>query len=215
VGPLVFVRHAESEFNAHGLINADPAIANPLSPRGIEQAARLRAQLRAVSIDACFTSQLLRTRQTAGVALSGRSVPIIQLPDLNEPAAGRFEGGPVDTYDSWVIANGYWERSPGGESQVQALYRYIRAFRSIVNSPGERLLVVAHALPIAWLKEGLRAGNDGAIDLGINFEEPGVEMTTPYPFTREQVVSAADALAVWLHGSTPEMDGPSAPSLQP
>lgn len=182
---IVFARHAESEFNARGIINADPAIRNPLSPRGIEQAARLRAQLREVFIDACFTSELLRARQTAEVALSDRGVPIIELPDLNEPAAGEFEGGPVDTYNNWVVANDYWVPNPGGESQVQALHRYVRAFRAIVDHPGQRVLIVAHALPIAWLKEGLRARHDGAIDVGINFKDPGIDLATPYLFTRE------------------------------
>jgi broad specificity phosphatase PhoE len=202
VGPIIFARHAESESNARGMINGDPAIENPLSPRGLEQAARLRSELRGVSFDACFTTELLRTRRTAEVALSGRSVRIMELSDLNEPAAGEFEGGPVDTYNDWVVANGYWAANPGGESQVQALRRYVRAFHLMLDH-GEQALVVAHALPIAWLREGIRARRDGVVDLRINVGDPGVDLATPQLFTRKEVARAADMLMMWLHDSPP------------
>lgn len=201
--PIVFAGHAESQANVDRLINADPRIHNPLSQRGIDQAARLGEDVRGVPIDVCFTSTLLRAKQTAEVALRGRGAILIELPELNEPAAGDFEGGPVGAYDDWVVMNGYWAPNPGGESQVDAIHRYQRAFRVILDHPAERILVVAHALPIAWLREGLRASIDGATDLGINFKDPGVELAAPYSFSRDQVAEAVRALTTWLDESSP------------
>lgn len=156
MGTIIFARHAESQANAAGLINADPRVRNPLSHRGIEQARRLSEALRDVPIDVCFTSQLLRAKQTAEIVMTGRGVDVIELPELNEPAAGDFEGGPVDTYNDWVVTRGYWAPNPGGESQVDALRRFMRAYWTILIHPSDWILIVAHALPIGWLREGIR-----------------------------------------------------------
>lgn len=204
VGPIIFARHAESEANAAGLINADPTTHNSLSERGAEQAKRLSEELRDVPVDLCFASQLLRATQTAAVAMAGRAISVIELADLNEPAAGEFEGGPVDTYNDWVVTNGYWAPNPRGESQVEALCRFLCAFRRILDHPADRIVVVAHALPIAWLREGVRASVDGATDLGLNFKEPGVDLATPYTFSRDEVAGAVSALNDWLDHSRGE-----------
>ena len=81
MGTIIFARHAESQANAAGLINADPRVRNPLSHRGIEQARRLSEALRDVPIDVCFTSQLLRAKQTAEIVMTGRGVDVIELPE--------------------------------------------------------------------------------------------------------------------------------------
>ncbi|MEO8291781.1 MAG: histidine phosphatase family protein [Actinomycetota bacterium] len=195
---MIFSRHAESEANAGGMINADPTIHNPLSVRGIEQATQLGTRLFGIPINICFTSELLRARQTAGIVLADREVPVIELADLNEPAAGAFEGKRVDTYNDWVVKRGYLAPIPEGESQVQALRRFVRAFRTILEHPATQPLVVAHALAIAWLREGMRARSVGAADLGINFKEPGVELAMPETFSREEVSGAVHALTAWL-----------------
>jgi broad specificity phosphatase PhoE len=128
--------------------------------------------------------------------LRGTATPVILLRDLNEPVAGRFEGGPVDVYNDHIVANGYWAPNPDGESQADALRRFIRAYQSILDHPGRSVLVVAHGLPIAWLREGLR-GVGTPSDLGINFKEPGVMLATPYRFSRDDVRRAAIRLAAW------------------
>jgi broad specificity phosphatase PhoE len=198
MGDLIFSRHAESEANAAGLINSDPTAHNPLSARGVEQATELGTRLHDVPVDGCFTSALLRAKQTAWIALADRGVPVMELADLNEPAAGIFEGGQVDTYNDWIVTRGYGAPNPEGESQVAALRRFMRAFRTILDHPARQPLIVAHALPIAWLREGIRARSDTAADLGINFKEPGVELATPETFSRDEVSGAIDAVTAWL-----------------
>ncbi len=64
MGEIIFARHGESEYNQAGRINADPAIENPLTVRGIEQAEQLGVALTELEFEVCFTSELLRARGT-------------------------------------------------------------------------------------------------------------------------------------------------------
>jgi broad specificity phosphatase PhoE len=146
----------------------------------------------------CFTSGLERARQTAAIAIGERQIHLVELADLNEPAAGEFERGPVSVYNDWVVEKGYWAPNPGGESQVDALHRFLRAFRTVLGSSEDQILVVAHGLPIAWLREGIRPSNDRNADPQINFKDPGVELATRYSFERTEVESGVDALTSWL-----------------
>lgn len=104
----------------------------------------------------------------------------------------------MDTYNDWVVTRGYLTPIPEGESQVQALRRFVRAFRAILEHPATQPLIVAHGLPIAWLREGMLARNEDAADLGIDFKEPSVELATPETFSRDEVSGALQALTVWL-----------------
>jgi len=200
---LVFCRHAESEFNKRSVINADPAIANPLSPEGREQARRLRGLLVGEKFDLCVTSGLERAQETAAIVWEGRTAPTLMIAQLNEPAAGVFEGGPVDAYDDWFTKHGLGERHPsGGESQLDALARFIGAFRTLCGRSEGSILVVAHALPLAWLREGLCLSENAGRGVKIAFKEPGVALATPYPYSRREVSDSAKALQAWLDRSS-------------
>src|SRR5688572_12048676 len=90
---LIFVRHAESEGNARGLMQGHQDFA--LSERGREQARRLARWLSAQGIgwDHAYTSPLARARETAEIVceLTGRAAPEPES-DLSELAAGTLEG---------------------------------------------------------------------------------------------------------------------------
>lgn len=77
---LWLVRHAESLGNLDGS-DAD----TPLSPRGREQAAALAARLVGEVFDLALSSPLLRARETAAIALSGRTFDV-------EPSLREFVG---------------------------------------------------------------------------------------------------------------------------
>ena len=48
------------------------------------------------------STEFERTRQTADVALEGRDVPRLVLPELNDIHVGEFEGGLLETYRAWA-----------------------------------------------------------------------------------------------------------------
>lgn len=68
---LWLVRHGESEGNLRG-----DGSDTPLSPRGQQQAARLRARLEDYPFDLVCSSDLIRCRETAALALPGREVQL-------------------------------------------------------------------------------------------------------------------------------------------
>ncbi len=152
---LLLARHAESESGARGAINGDLRVPSRLTRAGREQARALARSLAGEAIDLCVTSEFPRTIETADIALEGRSVPRLVLPDLNEIGFGAFEGGPLAEYRVWALAHGSGEEGPGGaESRAGAALRFARAFRALLAHDESTLLVVGHALAIRYLLSG-------------------------------------------------------------
>jgi broad specificity phosphatase PhoE len=149
---ILLARHAESEYSVRGAMNGDPAVAVALTPAGEEQARRLGDLLAHEPIGLCATSEFARTRATADVALAGRDVPRLVLPELNDIRVGSFEGGLLADYREWAHAHGPEEEPPsGGESRAATVRRYVRAYRMLLARAERTSLVVAHGLPIRYV----------------------------------------------------------------
>jgi broad specificity phosphatase PhoE len=185
---LILARHGESAYSARGLVNGDPDVDVGLTEAGEEQARALGRALRATPLDLCVTSGLARTQRTAELALAGRHVPLERRTDLNDPRAGRFEGGTLEDYRGWAWSTGSGEPAPGGgESRLAVVSRCARAYRALLERPEQTVLAVLHALPIAYLLGAL----DGA--------PPAARMDRPVEYARALPVEAAaldDAVAV-------------------
>lgn len=172
---LLLTRHGESEFNASGRINADPRISSPLTERGEEQAIALGVLLAEEQIDLCITSEHERAITTADVALEGRTITRLVLPNLNEPRAGALEGDLASRYDDRLRRKGMGSPNPGGgESQLDALRRYIRAYEALEQRSEHVQLVVAHGMPIRWLRLARRLTPVRA-EMPIEFSRPNVD----------------------------------------
>ncbi len=150
---LIVARHGESEYNVAGLINADPASrSSPLTEIGRRQAGTLRDRVAAEPIDLCVTSQTQRALQTAETLVSGRGIPLMTLASLNDPAAGVFEGGPVDTFATWIGENPPDTPIPGtATSLVSAAERFHEAATFLLNRTEEVIFVIAHAPVLRWI----------------------------------------------------------------
>ena len=149
---LIVARHGESEYSRAGRVNGDISVACPLTEAGRSQADALGRRLADRTIDLCVTSEFGRTRETADIALRGRDVPRLVLPELNDPRVGSFEGTRLADYLSWRGGIGIEDRPPGGgESQLDAIRRYRAAWGRIVRRPEPVVLVIAHAFPISFL----------------------------------------------------------------
>ena len=187
----ILVRHAESEFSVRGAMNGDPATSCPLTADGREQARALGEALRDTPIDLCVTSEFVRTDETADLALTGRDVPRLVVPELNDIRVGEFEGGPLETYRAWAR-----DRSPvavppgGGESRAQAAERYARGFRAVLGRPEAAILVVTHGLPIRYLLLAAEGSEPRPV-------VENVDYATPYRFTRVDLEHAVERLELW------------------
>jgi len=87
---LYLSRHGETEWNTQTRMQGRGD--SPLTEKGLEGARRLADSLADINLTAAFCSPAPRARITAQIALSGKSVPLIEDDRIHEMALGRFEG---------------------------------------------------------------------------------------------------------------------------
>ena len=136
---ITFVRHAESEGNARGVIDTSvPGL--PLTVKGEQQAKEAAAQLSRTPHDGVYASSMIRTQQTAQPLADELGEQITVLPGLREIEAGDFEGrsdadaitGYFQPLQQWLAGNRF-ARIPGSidgngfdarfDESVDAIYR--------------------------------------------------------------------------------------------
>lgn len=186
----ILARHAESVFSVRAMMNGDPAVAGPLTGNGVEQARRLGEALRDEPIDLCIVTEFERTRKTADIALEGRDVPRLVVPELNDINVGKFEGGPLETYLDWARTASPLAVPEGGESRAAAAARVARGGRVLLERDENHLLVIAHGLPIRYLL--LAVAGEGPRPV---LEK--VDYATPYQVTRQELLEAVEDLRHW------------------
>ncbi len=188
---VTLARHGESELSVVGTVNGDPAVACALTPAGEEQARRLGERLADVELDLCVTSEFERVRQTADLALAGRDVPRLVLPELNDVRFGRFEGGTLVEYRAWAGANEPTASAPGGgESRAATVRRFTAAYRKILARPERTILVVGHGLPIRYVLNALDQAPPAPLVDPVQYAEP-------YPLTAAELEASVLLLETW------------------
>jgi broad specificity phosphatase PhoE len=161
----ILARHAESEFSVCQAVNGDPTVeGGGLTATGRDQARALGMLLLDDPIDLCVTTEFRRTQETANLALAGRDVPRMLVPELNDIRFGSFEGGTLEDYRAWAHSHGPADACPGGgESRADAAARFARGYRRILERPELTILIVAHGLPIRYLLAALIEQDPAAI----------------------------------------------------
>jgi probable phosphoglycerate mutase len=200
---LLLVRHGLAASNRDGIAScAVPG--EGLVREGVEQARLLRELLVADDVSLAATTELARTQETLALALDGRAVPIVIVPELNEIHFGSFDGGLLDTYRAWAAAQAPGERAPGGgESRADAASRFARGLRVLLARDEETILFVGHALM-------LRYTLDAAAGLVPAARMAPIEHAHSYRLARYEVERAADLLESWSrtpHFRDPSMEG--------
>jgi 2,3-bisphosphoglycerate-dependent phosphoglycerate mutase len=183
---LILARHGESAYSARGAVNGDPGKPCPLTDEGRAQARRLGELLADRSVDLCATSEFERTRETADLALAGRDVPRLVVPDLNDHPAGDYEGRPLADYVRWARAAPAAETIPGAaESRVEVAARFARGFRSLLARPEPTVLAVLHSLPLGYLLSGPLQ------------RTPLLDYAVPYELELDEAETAVARLEAW------------------
>jgi broad specificity phosphatase PhoE len=192
----LLVRHGESEYSVDLRLNGEPGLGVGLTPRGRDEARRIAGELAGEGIDLCVTSAFRRTQETADLALAGRPVPRLVVPELGDPRYGPYEGATLEEYRGWAdSARSDARPSDDGESRLEIVARYARAFRILLARPEETILVVTHSLPIAYAL----ATRDGELPRP---RVPLVRHAAVHPFAADELERAAEALEAWAAAPT-------------
>ena len=162
-----------------------------LMPEGVEQARALGALLAETEIALAATTELSRTYETLQLALEGRDVPTIVVPELNEIQFGSFDGGPLETYRAWAAAHSPSVRAPGGgESRAEAAARFARGLRVLLEREEETVLLGGHALALRYVVDAA----EGLVPAPRMARVPHAE---PFRLAREDGARAAELLEAW------------------
>jgi broad specificity phosphatase PhoE len=151
---FVVTRHAESAANVSGLMSSDPRRPVGLTPKGFSQARQLGAQLANLEIDLAVCSRLVRTQQTAELALQSRPIPLLVEEDFDDVRSGDFDDRPIETYWSWKEEHNQNARLPHGESLNDARLRYAAALRRLLVRTEPVTLLVIHEFALHQIAAG-------------------------------------------------------------
>lgn len=148
---IYLVRHGQTVWNERHIIQGQSD--SPLTPLGERQARELACALRAVRLDAVFSSDLGRARETAGIIAREHGLPVQSTTLLRERRFGRWEGQPAAALprrDDLFAGMSQEERSrfrssPDMESDEDMVRRLLRFLRETAASCACRtVLAVTH-----------------------------------------------------------------------
>lgn len=145
---LHVVRHGETAWNKEGRLQGQIDI--PLNDVGIEQAHALARELKDVSYQVVYSSDLKRAKETAEIIIAAQSgvIQFHTIEQLREFGFGEMEGASAkerpDLFNKFLQGDG--SGILGAETAEQFRQRVLGAFREIKNrhQNESRVLVVAH-----------------------------------------------------------------------
>lgn len=145
---IILIRHGETDWNASQRWQGQSDI--PLNENGREQARKLASRLADWPIDAIYSSDLKRAKETAKILGESMSIEPIFEPAWRERNGGRFEGmtsqelNNLDKQRLEKLRDKDWA-PPGGESNSQVAQRVWDSFERIVDRhQGDVVAIVTH-----------------------------------------------------------------------
>lgn len=151
---VIMVRHGESLGNAEGFFAGQTDI--PLTPLGHLQAKRTAEYLRDRKIDRVYSSDLIRSMQTAEPTAVLHGLEIVPEVGLREIFAGEWEHMPyAEIFERYPNSRGIWKEHvglacpDGGESVAHVAERVRATVECLVaENAGKCIALFTHALPI-------------------------------------------------------------------
>jgi len=152
VTTILIARHGQSDWNQEKRWQGHAD--RPLTERGREQAQSLADRLAHIELDAVYSSDLQRARDTAAVVADSQGIELRQLPELREVDVGSWSGLTraeaeerfSEGFTRWREGYPGWE---DGETYEAMTERGRGAVDRIADEhEGGRVLVVSHGGPI-------------------------------------------------------------------
>jgi broad specificity phosphatase PhoE len=153
---LTFIRHAESEANASGIINTD--VPGPgLSQQGKGQAEDVAHRVGRSDFDGIYASTMVRAQQTAAplAAELGKHVEVLQ--GVQEISAGWFDGRPeAQAPSTYLVAPADWlngdlqDSIPGSVTGKQFNDQFTAAIQKVYDSGNRNPVLFSHKFAIEY-----------------------------------------------------------------
>lgn len=147
---MLLIRHGETDWNRE--LRFQGQVDVPLNATGHEQALRLGMRLASEAVHRLYSSDLVRTVQTASPAAERLALPGMADRALREQAFGVIDGMSVpdiqrdhpDIWARWLDFDPDYA-PPGGETQRQFHDRVMGAMARLAHAHGgQRLVIVTH-----------------------------------------------------------------------
>ena len=155
---IYLVRHGEVDWNVKGLVLGQKDF--PLNQKGRRQAKKLAKTIANTRLDAIFSSDLMRAKETAEVIAHSRNLTVKTSKALREQTFGRYEGWDkekfINLFDKWNEMSDEerhkYTLSEDVESNENAVNRLINFIRRISNNfIGKTILIVTHGAIMRYL----------------------------------------------------------------
>lgn len=158
---VILIRHGETDWNTAGRWQGQEDV--PLNARGQEQARELVDELRDYPIDAVYSSDLGRARQTAEPLAQAAGLMVIPDARLREIHQGEWQGRLFEEIQAQfaTVLQGRREdplnmAPPGGETVAQAQARVLAALKDILRRhPQGTVAIVSHGFVLGLLRAHL------------------------------------------------------------
>ena len=149
---LYIIRHGRTDWNDRHKLQGRTDV--PLNASGREMAKKAADMYRDIHFDVCYSSPLVRARETAEILLEGRNIPIYTDDRLMEMCFGEYEG----IENSFQIPDcpinvlfhdpGHYTDPPGGAESLDKLFARTKSFLNEVVTPlldqNKDVLIVGH-----------------------------------------------------------------------
>ncbi len=148
---LYIMRHGKTDWNEMKKLQGRTDI--PLNENGRQMAKLVQADCKEIGFDICYSSPLLRAKETAEIALDGLGVPIVLDERLMEMSFGEAEGctnyfeGQGQPINLLFQKPAEYEPVEGGESLKQLFDRTGDFLKNVIEpelKQGKKILIVGH-----------------------------------------------------------------------
>lgn len=156
---LYIIRHGETDWNKEKKIQGHTDI--PLNEYGRHLAEETAEGMKEIPIDLCFTSPLLRAKETAQIVLGDRKIPVTEEPRIMEIGFGAFEGKESSTeeFRKFFSDTAHYAAPEDGETVLQLYERTGSFLKEILGREDlkeKRILISTHGAAMTALLNRIR-----------------------------------------------------------
>ena len=145
-----FFRHGETNWNAQGRIQGSTDI--PLNDKGREQARALAENIAKLKVEAIWTSDLMRAKETGEIVASALGIPMREDRRLRECHYGEAEGMHSEDIRK-KFGEDLWHKLrhpgnfdcgfPNGETKQEVVNRVMESLREIKTITDNRIMAIS------------------------------------------------------------------------